>query len=109
MLFARDYQKPFWRGFFHAAAIAGYSLFLAIVLLSLRRLFNGEIGPVIAWTTAVFLFLLSVAVIGYLIFFEPMKSVMHHHFRAATVMLGSTLGWLFTFLVIFLAGLVATL
>ena len=108
MIFARDYQKPFWRGFLHAVVITGYSLFLSIILLSLRKLFNGEIGVVISWTLGIFLLFLSLALLGYLVFFEPMKKIMHHHFKAAAVMLGSTLGWLFVFLVIFLAGLVAT-
>lgn len=109
MTFERDYQRPFWRGFLHATAVAAYSLFLSIVLLSIQRLFNGELGPVIAWSFGIFLSFLSMAFLGYLIFFEPMKKLMHHHFKAAAVMLGSTLGWLFAFLIIFLAGLVATL
>lgn len=109
MTFARDYQKPFWRGFFHAVGIAAYSLFLAVVLLSLKRLFNGEISIVVGVSFLVFIALLSIALVGYLIFFEPMKRLMHHHFKPAAVMLGSTLGWLFVFMVVFLAGLVATL
>lgn len=109
MTFSRDYQRPFWRGFFHAVAVAGYSLFLAIVLLSLRKLFAGEVGVVVAWALGIFLAFLSLALLGYLIFFEPMKKIIHHHFQAAAVLLGSTLGWLFAFLLIFLAGLVATL
>lgn len=109
MTMSRDYQKPFWLGFFHAAAVAVYSLFLAIVLLSLRRLFQDDIEPVISVAFGIFVLLLSLALLGYLIFFEPMKRVMHHHFKAAAVLLGSTLGWLFAFLIIFLVGLVMTL
>lgn len=108
MTYGRDYQKPFWRGFLHAILVAGYSLFLAVVVLSLRRLF-GDMGPVVMVAFYIFISLLSLALLGYLIFFEPMKSIMHHHFKSAAVLLGSTLGWLFAFLIIFLVGLVLTL
>jgi hypothetical protein len=109
MIFARDYQKPFWRGFFHAVGITAYSLFLAAVLLSLKRLFNGEISRMVSVAFLVFISLLSIALTGYLMFFEPMKRMMRHHFKAAAMLLGSTLGWLFVFLIIFLVGLVLTL
>lgn len=88
--------------------MAGYSLFLAVVVLSLRRLL-GDMGSVVTVAFCIFISLLSLALLGYLIFFEPMKSIMHNHFKSATVLLGSTLGWLFSFLVIFLVGLVLTL
>ncbi|MBP9774190.1 MAG: hypothetical protein KBD00_06255 [Candidatus Peribacteraceae bacterium] len=109
MILGRDYQKPFWHGFFHAILVTFYCIFLSIILLSVRSLFNGEIGGVIALTFGLFLFVLSFAVCGFLIFFEPIKKVMHHHFRAAAVMMASTLGWLLVFLMIFLIGLVFSL
>lgn len=109
MLFSRDYQKPFWRGFFHAVFVALYSVFISLVVLSLRALFNGEIGAVIQTVFWIFLAFLSLAVCGYLIFYEPMKKVIHLHFKAAGVLMASTLGWLFVFLIIFLIGLVLSL
>src|SRR3989338_5246450 len=106
MLLARDYQRPFWRGFFHAVAVVLYCLFVALIFFSLNALYRGEITGVIAWTFGFFLIVLSCAVVGYLIFYEPMKKVLHHHFKAGQVMLVSTLGWLFVFLILFLLGLV---
>ena len=109
MIFARDYQRPFWRGFFHAVAISLYCSFIALVLLSLKGLFYDEIGPVIRLVFMLFLLVLSAGVCGYLIFFEPIKKVLHHHFKASAVMMASTLGWLFVFLIIFLIGLVQSI
>lgn len=108
MLFARDYQRPFWRGFFHAVLVASYTIFLSIVVLSLNLLFGGSIGVVIRWAFYFFLAVLSFAVCGYLIFYEPMKKILHQHFKAGTVMMVSTIGWLFVFKIIFLVGLVMT-
>ena len=106
MLNARDYQRPFWRGLTHACLVAFYAMFLATLLLSLDQLFGNDIGVVIRFAFGIFLFIVSAAICGYLIFFEPMKKVLRQHFTAAEVMLGSTLGWLLIFLVIFLVGLV---
>ncbi len=109
MLYNRDIQRPFWRGLLHAFAVVLYSLVLSIILLSLNRLFARDIDMVIRLAFQVFLAIVSLAVCAYLIFFEPLRLTLHHHFKAASVLLGSTLGWLLTFLVIFLAGLVTTL
>lgn len=109
MIFARDYQRPFWRGFFHAVLVSFYCVFISLIVLSLRSLFDGDIGLVIQVSFGLFLTVLTAAVCGFLIFFEPIKKVLHHHFRAAAVMMASTLGWLFVFLLIFLIGLVLTL
>lgn len=109
MIFARDYQRPFWRGFFHAVMVTLYCAFLSLVLLSLQGLFYDEIGPVIRLVFFMFLMVLSVGVCGYLIFFEPIKKILHHHFKASAVMMASTLGWLFIFLIIFLIGLVQSI
>lgn len=109
MLFSRDYQKPFWRGLFHALTVVFYSFFIALVSLSLEPLFNGEIGAVVRAVVWTFLAFLSIAVSGYLIFYEPMKTLVRQHFKAASVMIASTFGWLFVFLIIFLLGLVLTM
>lgn len=109
MLFSRDYQKPFWRGFFHALLIVAYTLFISLVVLSLRALFNGEIGFAIQVAFFVFLAVFSIGVCGFLIFYEPMKKLFHQHFKAASVMVASTLGWLFVFMIVFLVGLVLSL
>lgn len=109
MLYRRDYQKPFWRGLLHAFFIGFYAVFLAIILLSLKKLFAGDIGLVIRLAFGIFLGILSFGLCGYLLFYEPLALIMHHHFKAATIMLVSTLGWLLIFLVVFLIGLVYTI
>ncbi len=109
MVLARDYQKPFWHGFFHAVLVACYCVFMSLVLISVRDLLNGEIGGVILLSFGLFVSVLSAGICGFLIFFEPIKKILHHHFRAAGVMMASTLGWLLVFLVIFLIGLVFSL
>lgn len=105
LLLDRDYRRPFWRGFLHAVLVTLYALFATLVIFSLNGLYRGEIGPVIQWTFGFFLVVLSCAVCGYLIFYEPIKKILHHHFKAGQMMLMSTLGWLFVFMVIFLLGL----
>jgi len=108
MIFSRDYRRPFWRGFVHALLVVLYGIFISLIILSLDGLFQDEIGIAIQVAVWFFLIVLSVATCGYLIFYEPTKKLLHHHFKAASVMMGSTLGWLFVFLVIFLIGLVVT-
>jgi hypothetical protein len=106
MLFKRDYQKPFWQGFFHAVGVVFYILFISIVLLSLNQLFLPDLNLVIQLAFLIFLTVLSTAVCAYFIFYSPLKLVVHRHFKAASVMIASTFGWLFIFLIIFLLGLV---
>ena len=109
MLYKRDYQQPFWRGFLHAVLVGMYSLILSLILASLDRLFGSGVGVIIHLTFYIFLVIFSLALLGYLIFFEPLRFAIHHHFKAASVMMASTLGWLLLFLVVFLVGLVQTL
>ncbi|EKE06208.1 MAG: hypothetical protein ACD_19C00048G0002 [uncultured bacterium] len=109
MLFSKNYRRPFWRGFVHAIAVVFYCLFVSTLILSFNSLFNGEIAVVIQITFGLFLFVVSMAVIAYLIFFEPMKKTIHKNFKASSVMLMSTFGWLFVFLSVFIMGLVYTL
>jgi hypothetical protein len=109
MIFSRDYQKPFWHGFFHALMVVIYVLFLSLILLQLDYLFGNGLSDIIKLAFYLFLVFLSLAVCGWLIFYEPLKKMLHHHFRAATVMLTSTIGWLFIFLTIFVIGFVVTL
>lgn len=109
MLISRDYQRPFWRGFLHAGLVVVYCLFITLVVFSLSYLFIDEVGVFIRMVFQFFLLVMSVAVCGYLIFFEAIVKSMHHHFKAASVMLLSTFGWLFIFLIVFLLGLVWSL
>lgn len=109
MLLSRDYRLPFWHGLFHAVLVVIYTLFLSLILLQLEYLFGDGVGDVIQLAFFIFLSFLTLGVCGWLIFYEPLKKIVHHHFKAATVMLASTIGWLFIFLIIFLAGLVTTL
>lgn len=100
---------PFWRGFLHALSVVIYSTFITLVYLSLDNLFAGQINNIVQVVFGIFLLILTFAICGYLIFFDPIKKLLHHHFKAASVMMMSTLGWLFVFLIVFLMGLVATL
>jgi hypothetical protein len=106
MHISRNYQRPFWRGFVHAALVVMYCCFISIIVFSLNSLYAGEITGLFAWTFSFFLVILSFAVISYLIFYDPLKKILHHHFKAGQVMLASTIGWLFVFLIVFLLGLV---
>jgi hypothetical protein len=109
MLFSRDYQKPFWIGFLHALIIVLYTIFTALVYLSITPLFASQVAPVIEVIFGLFLTIVSIAISGYFIFFAPLKLMLHHGFKPGTVMIASTLGWLFIFLVIFIVGFVVTL
>ena len=77
--------------------------------MSLNRLFADQIPYIVQVAFWVFLFVVSVAICGYLVFYEPMDKLLRKHFRAASVMMMSTLGWLLIFMIIFLAGLALTL
>ena len=77
--------------------------------MQLKNLYQSDVAVVIQMAFGFFLLVLSVAVCAWLIFFEPIKLVLQHHFKAATVMMLSTIGWLFVFLTVFLMGLVMTI
>ncbi|MBT3816771.1 MAG: hypothetical protein HOE80_00270 [Candidatus Magasanikbacteria bacterium] len=109
MLFSRDYRRPFWLGLAHAVLVIVYVLFVSLLIMQMSYLFNGQIAQVLQMAFGLFLLILSVAVCAWLIFYEPIKKLLHHHFKAATVMLLSTIGWLFIFMIIFIMGLVFTL
>ncbi|MBU0661430.1 hypothetical protein KKG22_04625 [Patescibacteria group bacterium] len=109
MLFSRDYRRPFWLGFAHALLVVVYVLFVTLISLQLKYLYQGEIAPLIQMAVGFFLVILSAAMCGWLIFFEPIKSILQQHFKAGTVMLLSTIGWLFVFLTVFIMGLVMTM
>lgn len=109
MIFSRDYRQPFWHGLLHAGLVVVYVFFLALLVTQMQQLYRGEIGVVIQYAFGLFLVILSVALCAWLIFYEPFKKLIHHHFKAATVMLLSTLGWLFVFMTIFIVGLVLSL
>lgn len=108
MLFHRDFQRPFWRGFLHAVTMTLYILFIALLTYSIPHLFMSGVGIVIEWAFYLFIVILTLAVAAYLIFYEPMRHIVHHHFKRATVMIVSTIGWLFVFLIIFILGLLWT-
>lgn len=109
MIFRRDYREPFWNGLLHAVIVTVYLFFVSLLAMQLKYLYVGEIGEAIQLAFGLFLTVLSVAVCAWLIFYEPLKKLLHHHFKAATVMLTSTIGWLFIFMIIFVVGLVFTL
>lgn len=109
MILSRDLRKPFWRGFFHAIAVFLYTVFVSLIFLSVTPYFTGDVGLLMEIVFGLFLTTLSIAMCGYFIFFEPLKQMLHHHFQAGTVMLASTLGWLFIFLIIFVLGFVLSL
>ena len=102
-------RKAFWHGLLHATYTTVYALFIGFVMTQIPMLFGGQIAVLIEMTFWVFTIILSVAVVGWLIFYEPVKYIFDKKYRAATVMLLSTLGWLFIFLIIFLLSLVLTL
>lgn len=105
MLFSKNYRKPFWRGLFHAIIVALYCIFISLVYLSLAQIIQvNEILPLIRFTFWLFFALVSIAVCGYFVFFESMKHILNRDFKAGSVMLASTLGWLFIFLIIFILG-----
>ena len=109
MLFSRDYREPFWKGLLHATIVTVYLFFVSLIGMQLKYLYFGEISEVVQLAFLLFLIVLSVAVCAWLIFYEPMKKLLHHHFKAATVMLTSTIGWLFIFMIVFLVGLIFSL
>lgn len=109
MLFSRDYRRPFWRGLSHAILVVLYVIFISLIYLTVTPLFQHVGGLLIEVVFGLFVTVLTVAICGYFIFFEPLKKMLHHHFKAGTVMLASTLGWLFIFLVVFVMGYVFTL
>ncbi len=108
MLFSTDYRKPFWIGFLHAVIVLLYTVFTALIYLSITPLFSGITAPLIEVIFGLFLTIVSLAIGAYFIFFAPLKLMLHHGFKQGTVMLASTLGWLFLFLLIFIVGLVVT-
>lgn len=109
MFFSTDYRKPFWIGFLHAVIVLLYTVFTALIYLSITPLFSGtSAAPLIEVVFGLFLTIVSLAIGAYFIFFAPLKLMLHHGFKQGTVMLASTLGWLFLFLLIFIAGLVVT-
>lgn len=108
MLFHKDYRKPFWVGFLHAVIVLLYTIFTALIYLSITPLFDGIVAPLLEVIFGLFLTIVSLAIGAYFIFFAPLKLMLHHGFKQGTVMLASTLGWLFLFLLIFIVSLVLT-
>jgi len=108
MLFHRDLQKPFWRGFFHAVVLTLYLFFVAIISFSMPKLFGNDTDIIYRCSFYLFLTVLTLAVSGYFIFYEPVKHMLRNQFQRSTVMLTSTLGWLFVFMIVFVLGFVWT-
>ncbi len=107
MLFKRDYRHPFWRGFLHAVAVAMYCLFISMIYLSFGPLYAG-VGDVLRVVLNLLFAVVSIIIIGYLVFYEPIKRDIRRHYKAASVMLMSTMGWLIVFCIVFLLGLALT-
>jgi hypothetical protein len=108
MFFSTNYQKPFWVGFLHAIIVLLYTIFTALIYLSITPLFASINIVLIEVVFGLFLTIVSLAIGAYFIFFAPLKLMLHHGFKHGTVMLASTLGWLFLFLLFFIVGLVIT-
>lgn len=110
MTLSRDYRRPFWLGLLHAVAVVLYLVFISLLLLAITPyLVTGSTaGILLQFLFGLFVTVFSIAFCGYLIFFEPMKLIMHHHFRAGSVMVASTLGWLFILLLVFTLGYALT-
>lgn len=108
MFFSTNYRKPFWIGFLHAIIVLLYTVFTALIYLSITPLFTSIDIALIEVVFGLFLTIVSLAIGAYFIFFAPLKLMLHHGFKQGTVMLASTLGWLFLFLLLFIAGLVVT-
>lgn len=104
MFFRNNHIEQCWRGLLHAAFVLFYLIFISIIYLSVTPLFAGVVHLLVQIVFGLFVTVLSVAICAYFIFFEPMKLIMHHHFKAATMLLLSTLGWLFIFLITFVLG-----
>lgn len=99
MFHANMYRKAFWTGCIHALMIVLYAIFISLVWLSVVPYIE-VITPGMSIVLAMFIMMLSAAVIAYIIFFAPMKLIVHHQFKAATILMGSTFGWLFVCLCI---------
>lgn len=104
----KTYQKPFWMGLFHALSIVLYCTFISLVWMSITPLLDESIAPMMNLLIMIFVSLLSVAVVAYFIFFEPIKLTIHHHFKQASVLVMSTFGWLFVFLAMIIIAVVTT-
>lgn len=104
MIFSTDYQRPFWKGLFHAVIVVFYCLFVSMLYLSLVDMVRENVFALARLAFWLFFGLVSVAIVGYFIFFEPMKKILNNNFKAGAVMVASTLGWLFTFLIVFILG-----
>lgn len=104
MLFQPNYRKPFWKGLFHALIVLFYCLFISLVYLSLSQVIGENVLPLVQVSFWLFFTLVSLVICGYFVFFEPMKKILNNEFKAGAVMIASTLGWLFIFLVIFILG-----
>ncbi len=104
MFFSTNYRRPFWKGLFHALMVVFYCLFISLMYLSLVDIVKEQVLAVVRLTFWLFFGLVSVAIVGYFIFFEPMKKLLNNEFKVGAVMIASTLGWLFTFLIIFILG-----
>ena len=102
------YRRPFWIGLLHAISIVLYCMLISFVWLSITPLIAEQMLPTVNLIILMFVSILSMAVVAYFLFFEPFKLIVHHHFKRATVLLLSTFGWLFVFLIIFVLTLVGT-
>lgn len=105
MFFHKDYRKPFWHGLRHAVLAAFYSVFIALVVFSTDNVLASS-APFGRFLVRTFLAVISIGILGYLLFYEALVHDLKHDFKKAAVMLWSTLGWLFIFIMLFLIGFI---
>lgn len=96
----------FWKGLLHALAIVLYVMFISLVWISVSDALQAVYTPIINVVFGLFVLILSFGICAYFLFFEPFKLIVHKHFKPASVLIASTFGWLFVFLIVFLIGFI---
>jgi hypothetical protein len=102
----KHYRIPFWKGCLHAFILLLYVLFMSLSWVSISQILTTEFTPLVHLALGLFVLILSLGFCVYFLFFEPLKLIVHHHFKAATMMMFSTFGWLLIFFTLFIIGFV---
>lgn len=107
MFFISNSQQPFWDGLRHACGAMLYVVFAGVLVYALEPFITG-LPSVFLLLFYAMLAVVSFAILGILVFYAPVRSMYHHRFRTASVMMSSTVGWLLIFLIIFVLSFVGT-
>lgn len=92
------------QGFLQALGVAAYCFLVGIFMWNANHLFGpmtGLLGPVLA----LMLFSTSALICGLIVFYKPYKLFFSGKKKEAVTVVVSTAAWLFTFVVIYLIGL----